>query len=154
MPDKSLLTDEVRALVGREQVLGPVQVTSRGVRRAIETFTGRVPKTLPAEGEDVPGYAIAAFEGDYQSDPLPTLMPNSLLIANEWTFERPLRMGETLTAVHVVAAITERFGGRFGYSIDTRTETQYKDAQGNIVARSGFTLTQYSAADARDGGGG
>lgn len=154
MPDESLLTDEVRALVGREQVLGEVQVTPRGVRRAIEVYTGRAPTSLPAEGEEVPGYAIAAFEGDFQSEPLPTLMPNSLLIANEWTFERPLRMGETLTAVHVVAAITERFGGRFGYSIDTRTETQYKDAQGNIVARSGFTLTQYSAADARDGGGG
>ncbi len=154
MPDESLLSDEVRALVGREQVLGQVQVTPRSVRRAIEVYTGRVPKTLPAEGEDVPGYAIAAFEGDYESEPLPSLMPNSLLIANEWSFERPLRMGETLEAVHVIAGISERFGGRFGYSIDTRTETQYKDAGGNVVARSAFTMTQYSAADAREDGGG
>jgi len=154
MPDQSLLTDEVRALVGREQVLGAVQVTPRAVKRALEVYTGHIPKSVPAEGEDVPGYAIAAFEGDYESDPLPSLMPNSLLIANEWSFERPLRMGETLTAVHVIAGITERFGGRFGYSIDTRTETQYKDAQGAIVARSSFTMTQYSAADAREGGGG
>lgn len=154
MPDQSLLTDEVRALVGREQVLGLVQVTPRAVKRALEVYTGRIPRQVPAEGEDVPGYAIAAFEGDYESDPLPSLMPNSLLIANEWSFERPLRMGETLTAVHVVASITERFGGRFGYSIDTRTETQYKDAEGKVVARSGFTMTQYSAADAREEGGG
>ncbi len=154
MPDESLLSDEVRALVGREQVLGQVQVTPRSVRRAIEVYTGKIPKTLPAEGEDVPGYAIAAFEGDYESEPLPSLMPNSLLIANEWSFERPLRMGETLHAVHVVAGISERFGGRFGYSIDTRTETQYKDADGKVVARSAFTMTQYSAADARGGGGG
>ncbi|HMO54151.1 MAG TPA: hypothetical protein PJ994_06580 [Tepidiformaceae bacterium] len=154
MPDESLLTDEVRALVGREQVLGMVQVTPRAVRRAVEVYTGRIPKSLPADGEDVPGYAIAAFEGDFEPEPLPSLMPNSLLIANEWSFERPLRMGETLTAVHVVASITERFGGRFGYSIDTRTETLYKDLDGGVVARSGFTMTQYSAAEAREGGGG
>lgn len=154
MPDQSLLTDDVRALIGREVVMGEVHVTPRAVKRALEVYTGVVPKSVPADGEDVPGYAIAAFEGDYEGQPLPSLMPNSLLIANEWSFERPLRMGETLTAVHVIAGITERFGGRFGYSIDTRTEMHYKDADGNVVARSGFTMTQYSAADAREGGGG
>jgi len=132
--------------------MGEVHVTPRAVKRAIEVYTGQVPDELPAPGEDVPGYVIAGFEGDYEGQPLPSLMPNSLLIANEWAFERPLRMGETLTAAHVIAGITERFGGRFGYSIDTRTETQYKDTDGNVVARSVFTMTQYSASDARDEG--
>lgn len=152
MPDESLLNDEVRALVGRETALGRVQVTPRLYRRALEVYTGHVPSTVPAEGEPVPGYVIAALDPEAEPPPMPSLLPNSLLISNEWQFERPLRMGEELEAVYTVAGITERFGGRFGYSIDFRTQVTFKDASGAAVARSGNTMTQYSAADARDGG--
>ncbi len=61
-------------------------------------------------------------------------------------------MGEELESVYSVVAVNERFGGRFGYSIDFRAEVIFKDAAGNPVARSGRTMTQYSAAEARDGG--
>lgn len=81
-------------------------------------------------------------------------MPNSILIANQWEFERPLRMGETLDAFYRVVDISERFGGRFGYSVDFRAEVVYRDATGAIVARSGRTMTQYDAAEARPEEGG
>ena len=49
--------------------------------------------------------------------------------------------------------ISERFGGRFGYSIDFRSEVALSEpVSGAVVARSVRTMTQYSAADARDGG--
>lgn len=152
MPDESLLTDEVRALIGKETPLGSVQVTPKLYRRAVEVYTGHIPASAPAAGEPVPGYVIAALDPEADSPAMPALLPNSLLISNEWQFERPLRMGEELEAVYSVVGITERFGGRFGYSIDFRTRVTFKDASGAPVASSGNTMTQYSAADARDGG--
>ncbi|MGE0599399.1 MAG: hypothetical protein AB7J35_06850 [Dehalococcoidia bacterium] len=149
MPDQSLLTDEVRALIGSETVSGSVEVTLRGWRHAVEVYTGRVPDETPAPGDPVSGYAIAGLETDYEATELPPLLPNSILIANQWEFERPLRMGEKLQASYRLVDINERFGGRFGYSIDFRAEVVYRDADGNIVARSGRTMTQYDPAEAK-----
>lgn len=150
VPDQSLLTDDVRALIGMETDLGTVDVTAKVWRHAVEVYTGKAPAVTPADGEPISGYAIAALETDYELTELPSLMPNSILIANQWEFERPLRMGETLHAAHRLVDITERFGGRFGYSLDFRAEVVYRDANGEVVARSGRTMTQYSASDARD----
>jgi hypothetical protein len=148
MPEESLLTDEVRTLIGRESASGSVEVTVRGWRHAVEVYTGRVPENTPADGDPVSGYAIAGLETDYDATELPNLMPNSILISNQWEFERPLRMGETLQASYRLVDISERFGGRFGYSIDFRAEVIYRDANGHVVARSGRTMTQYDPAEA------
>ena len=152
MPDESLLTDDVRALAGKETPIGTVEVTPKALRRAVEVYTGSPPTTVPAAGEPVTGYVIAALDADYELEALPNLMPNSILISNEWQFERPLRMGETLQASYRLVDITERFGGRFGYSIDFRAEVVYRDAAGDVVARSGRTMTQYSASERRGDG--
>ncbi|MCX7618949.1 hypothetical protein [Tepidiforma sp.] len=152
MPEESLLTDEVRALAGRETRLGRVQVTARAFRRAHEVYAGGPPARVPAEGEPVPGYVITGLESESEAPAFPDLLPNSLLIANEWSFERPLRMGEWLEMVHRVTDVRERFGGRFGYSIDVLSETAFYDAAGRLAARSGRTMTQYSAAEAAGGG--
>jgi hypothetical protein len=150
VPDQSLLTDEVRALIGGETPSGSVEVTLRGWRHAVEVYTGQPPIDTPQPGDPVSGYAIAALETDYEATELPNLLPNSILIANQWEFERPLRMGETLHASYRLVDINERFGGRFGYSIDFRAEVVYRDETGEVVARSGRTMTQYDPADARD----
>jgi hypothetical protein len=150
VPDESLLTDDVRALIGVETGMGTVDVTAKAWRHAVEVYTGEPPASTPAPGASISGYAIAALETDYEFAELPALMPNSILIANQWEFERPLRMGETLHAAHRLVDITERFGGRFGYSLDFRAEVVYRDATGAVVARSGRTMTQYSASEARD----
>lgn len=155
MPDQSLLTDAVRALVGRETQIGSVEVTLRGWRHAVEVYTGEVPADIPAPGDPVSGYAIAGLETEYEPTELPNLLPNSILIANQWEFERPLRMGEKLDASYRLVDVSERLGGRFGYSIDFRAEVVYRDGAGEVVARSGRTMTQYDPADARsqDGAG-
>ncbi len=141
-------------MVGSETPLGPVDVTARSWRRAVEVYTGHVPQETPADGEPISGYAIAALETDYELTTLPNLMPNSILISNQWEFERPLRMGETLDASYRLVDVAERFGGRFGYSIDFRAEVVYRDSTGEVVARSGRTMTQYVASDARSQDGG
>ena len=151
MPDASLLTPEVRALIGVRTPMEPVRVTQRAVRRAVEVFTGR-PGRDYCEGEPVPGYALAALDSESEPLPLPMLMPQSLLISNEWQFERPLRMGEQFSVAYRIVDISERFGGKFGYSLDFRSERELIDATGAVVARSAHSMMQYDASQARDGG--
>ncbi|MBA4181142.1 MAG: hypothetical protein C0506_11185 [Anaerolinea sp.] len=152
MPEESLLTDDVRALIGSAVPLSTVQVTRRAYQRALDVYLGEHDQG-PAEGEDVPGYVIEALNSETDPPPIPALMPQSILISNEWQFERPLRMGETLEKTHRIVDISERFGGRFGYSINVRTEVALSEpGSGVVVARNVHTMTQYNAADARDGG--
>ena len=74
-----------------------------------------------AEGDPVPGYVLVALQPEAESVAIPELMPNSLLISNELTVERPLRLGEQVTVQSRLADISERLGGRFGYIDDGET---------------------------------
>ena len=156
MTDASLLTDDLRALIGRSTALGTVEVTLRAVRRSIEVYLGAAEaerRTLAlAPGDAVPGYVIEALGSDFnvESDGtgLPVVLPNSLLISNEWQFERPFRLGERLVVASRLADISERFGGKFGYSLDFRTEVVFSTPDGEVVAHNGRSMMQYSAAAA------
>jgi hypothetical protein len=152
MPEESLLTDDIRALVGTAVPMMPVEVTLRAVQRAMDVYFGHH-EVAPAEpGSIVPGYVLAALDSESEPPPLPNLLPNSLLISNEWSFERQLRLGERLDVAYRITGISERFGGRFGYSIDFRTEDEFIDATGTVIARSARNMMQYDAAQARDEG--
>ncbi len=148
MPEESLLTDEVRALVGRATPMLPVQVTVRAVQRAMDVYLGHHGGAVTEPGANVPGYVLAALDSESEPEPLPSVLPNSLLISNEWSFERPLRLGEELAANYRITNISERFGGRFGYSIDFRSEEEFIDASGAVAARSGRSMMQYDASEA------
>lgn len=105
-----------------------------------------------AVGDPVPGFTVVALDPDLDRLEIPDLMPDSLLISDEWSFERPLRMGDELTLESRIADISERLGGRFGYSLYARMEVVMRDHEGNVVCRSGRTMMYYDAANARDGG--
>jgi len=159
VPDASLLTDDIRALIGGATPLDPVTVTLRAVRRSLEVYLGadeaerRAARLQP--GDAVPGYVIEALSSESDTPEFPALLPNSILISNEWQFERPFRLGEQLNVAFRLLDIAERFGGKFGYSLDFRTETEFSDSTGATVARSGRSMMQYDAAVAGgDGEGG
>lgn len=152
MPEQSLLTDEIRALQGPATVMLPVEVTPRAVQRAMDVYLGHHEDAPDEPGSPVPGYVLAALDSESEPPALPTLLPNSLLISNEWSFERPLRLGEKLDVAYRITGISERFGGRFGYSIDFRTEDEFTDSSGAVVARSARNMMQYDASEARDEG--
>ncbi|MGE5595657.1 MAG: MaoC family dehydratase N-terminal domain-containing protein [Hyphomicrobiales bacterium] len=141
MPDESLLTPEVRAYAGRTSEPVRVRVSARAVRRAIETYGGR--RREFAEGDEVPGIVTVALEAESEPIAMPEVLPRSLLISNEMSFERPLRLGEELTVRQRIADISERLGGRFGYSIYVRSETEFFDASGQLVASTARTMMQY-----------
>ena len=87
VPDESLLTPEVRALIGRTTPMGTVEITLRAVRRSLEVYVGAAEAeqrtTNLAPGDAVPGYVIEALGSDFnvESDGngLPSVLPNSLL---------------------------------------------------------------------------
>ncbi|MCZ2110378.1 MAG: hypothetical protein LC118_12555 [Dehalococcoidia bacterium] len=149
MPEESLLTDDIRALIGRRTDLAHVRVTLRDVKRAHEVYYG-TPGPDFSDGEEVPGWVIAVLDAEKDPPELPRLLPQSLLISNEWSFERYPRLGETLMLTSVVTNISERFGGRFGYSIDFRNEVEFRDETGAVIARSASSMMQYDASTAGD----
>lgn len=146
MADESVLTDEVRALVGSEAAPLRVRVTPRVVQRVVETYQLR-PRTY-AEGDAVPGMVVVALQSEAEMITIPDVLPNSLLISNEVDFERPLRMGEELVVVSRLADIRERLGGRFGYSVYVRTENEFRQPDGTVAARSAQTMMYYDPAGA------
>lgn len=150
--EQSLLTDEVRALIGKGTEPVRLTITRRQVARARELYTGVAGRWDGEDGELVPGYVMVALEPEGDGLHVPDLLPDSLLISNEWIFERPLRLGEELTIAQRLADFNERFGGQFGYSIHVRTEAELRDTTGAIVARSVRTLMQYDASEKRGGG--
>jgi hypothetical protein len=150
MTEESLLTDELRALIGSATPPGRARITRKGVARATEVYYGS-PLTGLEEGDIAPGVAIAGIESEAEGFQTPNVMPNSVLVSNEWEFLRPLRVGEELSAQTRLADISERFGGRFGYSLYFRTDVEFRDSAGELVARSSNTLMQYDARNARGG---
>lgn len=124
-------------------------VSKRALERTMDLFLGHHRHSLKP-GDEVPGYVMNGLEPEGEPMSMPELLPVSILISNEMAFERPLRLGETLTARTRMADISERFGGQFGYSITFRTEVEFSDASGAIVARTARTMMQY---DAKGGSG-
>ncbi len=130
---------------------GIARVTPRALQRASDTYFGAPWEPEPAEGEPVPGIVIAAIETESAGLDIPSVMPASLLISNEWQFERDLRMGEELEVQSRLADISERFGGRFGYSLTFRTDVEFREpGTDTVVARTVTVMMQYDAANARD----
>lgn len=149
MVSESLLTDDIRAKIGMTGALTDVVVDASTVRRAQETFLGRVGE-VPSVGERVPSYALAALGADTGMLAELDILPSSLLVSNEWTLERPVLLGEALTAQSRIADIAEKFGGRFGYGVHVRTEVDFRDADGELVAQSSTTLMYYDPSGAKE----
>jgi hypothetical protein len=145
---ESLLTDELRGFIGRSGPVVTVYVSAGAVQRAADVFRGTREGLRLEPGAPVPGFVLAALESDVPRIDLPDPLPKSLLVSNEWHFERPLRLGEALRAQARVADITERLGGRFGQALYVRTEVEFRDDADALVARSSMTLMHYDPSGA------
>ncbi|MFQ5382492.1 MAG: hypothetical protein ACE5EF_12855 [Dehalococcoidia bacterium] len=150
MAEGSLITDEIRALIGRQGEPSRVAVGEEAVRRAIGSFGGDQETPLAA-GDPVPGVAlmnIAPFREDQELG-LRDLMPASILVSNEFSIERPIRLGEEFSAASRVADITERLGGQFGHALYVRHEVEFRDGQGLVVGRTASTMMHYDPSARR-----
>jgi hypothetical protein len=141
VPDESLITDEVQAFIGKESE--PIEVTLD--RAAVERMRQAVADDDPrfADPEFVPAYAMAAIEPIFPMGAMPRVLPSGLLTQNEWRIYGTLRFGQKLQAVNKVVDIRERMGGRYGHSVIVILGTDYRDEDGNVVASSLRTMTQF-----------
>ncbi len=147
MHDASLVSEELRSLIGATGPEVTVEVTRGAALRAADVFRGSREGLELEPGAEVPGFVLAALEGDVPRVQVPEPLPRSLLVANEWRFERPLRLGDELRARSRVADIRERFGGRFGHSVYVQTEVEFREpGSGALVAASSITLMYYDVA--------
>lgn len=151
MRDSSLLTEDVRARIGSTGPAAAVAITPRAVERTMDVYLGHHRRAFEP-GDIVPGYVLVALQAEVDNIGFPDLLPNSVLVSNEFSLERPLRLGEELTVQSRLADVSERLGGRFGYGLYVRTETEYRDPAGGVIARMSQTLMYYDAADAREEG--
>lgn len=147
-PEQSLITDEHRAFIGR--TAGPVElhVRAEDVRRVRALLDDNDPRF----GEDTgvaPPYIIAVIEPAMPWQLLPRILPGGILTQTEWTFRRPLRIGERVFATHRLADIRDRLGGQYGYSVIMNIMTEYRDEAGELVATSLRTTMQFDPAQRR-----
>lgn len=147
---QSKITDEHRAFIGRKSDPVPVTVREEDAKRVREVLGDTDPRWADGTGV-APPYAVATFQGAPRRGGIgmPMVLPNAILTQQEWRFTRPLRLGEQLQAITQVIDIRDRLGGRYGYSVLVTTSTDYYDPNGNHVAATLNTVTQFDPASAR-----
>jgi hypothetical protein len=150
--EQSLITDEHRATIGRKSEPFRVVVKESDMVRMRDMLEDKDPRWADGTGV-APPYAIAGFGARPPAGGMPFVLPNGLLTNQEWRFTRPFRMGEELDAVSSVFDIRERLGGRYGHSVLVTTAVDYYDLQGNHVAASLTTFTQFDPKRTQKGGG-
>lgn len=145
---ESKITDEHRAMIGVKGEPKKVTVEAGDAHRMRDILGDHDPRFADDTGL-APGYVIAGFGGRPRS--MPSILPGGLLTQQEWKFTRPFKVGEELTSVNSIVDIRERLGGRYGYSVLVTTSTDFYDADGNHVAASMVTITQFDPRASRRG---
>lgn len=136
--DESLITPELEARVGVASAAVEVEVTPLLVRRLYEMLG-----TLPADRGDAPPAVLVMQDAGREVSPLPGLPADSLVTGDEWEMRRPIRIGETLTAVNRLADLSERFGGRLGHTLAVRHQWEFLDTGGETVAVARRSMAYY-----------
>lgn len=141
---QSLVTPELQQLVGRNEPARPVELSGLLVQRVLETMNVQA-DSWPAGVS--PPYVLMAFESPVTMLDIPAV-PETLVTGDEWTLHRSLLVGERLLVEGRVAALHERFGGRFGHSLVVRYAWSFTDTTGATAAEVGRTIMHYRAPDA------
>jgi hypothetical protein len=135
-------------MIGRKGEPSKVVIKELDAHRMRDILEDHDPRYDDETGE-APAYVIAGFGGRPQS--MPRILPGGLLTQQEWKFTRPFKVGDELTSVNQVVDIRDRLGGRYGYSVLITSATDYYDPDGNHVAASMITITQFDPKSVRRG---
>jgi hypothetical protein len=144
-PTESLIKDEHRAVIGKKGDPVKVTVNEADAKRMRDLLGDDDPRWADGTGI-APPYALSGLQGGRPGASIPSLLPNQILTQTEWQFHKPFKIGEELEAVGQVFDIRDRLGGRYGYSILVMTGSEYYDANGELVASSITTITQFDPA--------
>lgn len=144
----SKITDEHREAIGVKSEPITITVKEEDAKRMRDILGDTDPRWADGTGM-APPYVIASFGGGRPGRAV-QIMPGALLTQQEWKFSRPIKIGETLQATTQVSDIRDRIGGRYGYTVLVTNSTDYVDAEGNHVASTLVTLSQFDPAAAKD----
>lgn len=72
----------------------------------------------------------------------------------EYEYERPLQVGDTLTGETTLTDVYQREGGRGGTMTIAKLETEYRDQDGELVLTERSTVLETGGAIEPDGGDG
>jgi hypothetical protein len=148
MTDESKITDEHRAMIGQTIEGEPVSVTEDDARRLRELLGEKDARW--SEGSDTaPPYIMAIIESNSPMARMPRVLPGGLLTNQEWSFTRPIKIGEKLRPVSQVVDIRDRMGGRYGYSVLVMMGTDFFDESGEKIASTMRTITQFDQSGAK-----
>lgn len=147
--EKSLITDEHRATIGVKSEGRKVEISAADASRMRDLLGDTDPRYQDGTGI-APPYVLAAIDPGIPRHMMPSVLPGGLLTQMEWKFHRPFRLGEQLLLEHSVIDIRDRLGGRYGYSVIVMIQSTYTGEDGDLVAESLRTLTQFDPGKARD----
>ena len=153
MPDEIVLTDEMRAAVGQPEEW-VYEVTTTGVRgfargvgytdrtyydagAAAEAGYAALPAPPCYLGTPVylPGEVDETFSMPVTAAPRPQWgLTNVLDGGTETTYRRPLVAGDILTGSHQISDLTPKQSKAIGGMLVVTTDSEYRDASGEVVA--------------------
>lgn len=166
---ESVITDEMRAWIGKELDSYTVEIEKEPIRRWAEAIGDPNPVfhdqeyakttrhgTLIAPPGMISNYGFsleghAGRMGGPRAAPAggarrTLVMPFKLILngGNEVEYARPIKAGDVLRATSSIADLSERQGRPgIGRMISQTTETVFKDMQGRVVAKARNTLLHY-----------
>jgi hypothetical protein len=139
--ERSLITDDVRALMGSETAPRHF-VIEREVARRLAEALGEDPDAI-AGAEFAPSFYFSAFETQIAPTGIPGELESGILAGDEWEQQRPLRWGERITSVGRIGDVYERFGSRHGQTLYLRYEWTFTGERGEPVAIARRILARY-----------
>jgi hypothetical protein len=144
-PTESLITDEHRAVIGQRGEPVKVVIREEDAKRMRDLLMDTDPRYADGTGI-APPYVLSGLAGGRPRGNVPQILPGGILTQTEWQFFKPFKIGDELQAYGKVFDIRDRLGGRYGYSILVMTGTDYVDSEGDTVASSIMTITQFNPA--------
>ncbi|MFC1886267.1 MaoC family dehydratase N-terminal domain-containing protein [Thermodesulfobacteriota bacterium] len=154
MGQDSVITDEMRAIIGVESEPSVYEIEKAPIRRWAESIGDANPlyhdeayakskgwRGLLAPPGFVVFYAFPVKEGKAKVK-FESPFKRRLNGGNEFEFFKPVQSGDTLTAITKLAELNER-KGKMGTMLISVSETVYKNQDGEIVAKARRTGISY-----------
>lgn len=154
MTEDSVITDEMKAVVGVESEPSIYEIEKEPIRRWAESIGDPNPLYCDEEYAKSKGYrsiiappgfiAQYAFpvKGGSVRRSIQTPFTRLLNGGNEYEFFKPIQAGDTISATGKIAELRER-AGRMGKMLIIINESTFKNQDGEIVAKARSTGISY-----------
>jgi len=140
MSNSTVITEEMRSMIGMETNKGVHEIDKTMLRRIAEAIGDSNPKR---QEEAAPGFIFAAMVTG-GGEPPKKLLPLNRLVAGggDWEFYLPIKVGDVITCVSKLADIYER-EGKAGTLLFLITETTVVNQNGEMAAKGRSIIINY-----------